>query len=84
MPPRPRVICVCAHCFPGKEVALRTRQTHYRANGPPQMPKDMSRSLQGPLDSGTNGTFDIDAVVEYESPSDEEMYEHSGVDLVVQ
>jgi len=78
-----RVICLCAHCYPGKEVALRTRQTHYRVNGPPQIPKDLLRSLQDPLDFGTNGNFDLDTVMEYYSPSDEEMYEYSGVDLVV-
>jgi hypothetical protein len=40
---RRRVICCCPRCHPGKEVSLRTRQVHNRANNASQIRENVRR-----------------------------------------
>jgi len=52
---RERVICVCPRCHPGREVSLRTRQAHLRANRSSTIYKHFSGSPVILSDFGMGG-----------------------------
>ena len=78
-----RVICLCSKCYPGKEVAPRTRQTHLQVDPDPKIPKDCSGRHMVEPDFGTNGSEYLDTEMGDYSDGEDEMDNSTSMDSMI-
>ena len=78
-----KVICLCSECYPGKEVALRTKQTHLQVNPHPKIPGARSQNHVVLSDFYTNEAEYVDTEMEDYSDGEDEMGDSTGMDLMI-
>lgn len=78
-----RVICLCSKCYPGKYVALRTRQTHLQVDADPKILKTLSGNAIVLPDFSTDRAEYVDTEMEDYMDGQDEMDDSTGMGLMI-